>query len=265
MIYCNLKGGLCNILFQIAATYAFARENNTDPSFPNLNLHLDYLNKETIHNPKLNYAEEYLNIFKNCKTISPQENIKIYHYPFHYESFIPPNDSVVDGFFQSEKYFIKYKNDIINYLTVSEDIQKYIKNILNTLPKKFNIIHVRFGDFLNNPNYHYNIPIDYFLKSVDKLNSNLPYVIFSDDIDLCKKYFLDNKYIFMSGNKDYIDLFLMTYGENYILSNSTFGWWGAWMNINHKRVFVPSKWFGPNLNHLNKNDLIPSTWEVQNI
>ena len=57
----------------------------------------------------------------------------------------------------------------------------------------------------------------------------------------------------------------MTYGENYILSNSTFGWWGAWMNINHKRVFVPSKWFGPNLNHLNKNDLIPSTWEVQNI
>ena len=169
MIYCNLKGGLCNILFQIAATYAFARENNTDPSFPNLNLHLDYLNKETIHNPKLNYAEEYLNIFKNCKTISPQENIKIYHYPFHYESFIPPNDSVVDGFFQSEKYFIKYKNDIINYLTVSEDIQKYIKNILNTLPEKFNIIHVRFGDFLNNPNYHYNIPIDYFLKSVDNM------------------------------------------------------------------------------------------------
>jgi hypothetical protein len=265
MIYCNLKGGLCNMLFQIATAYAFAKENNTEASFPNLNAHLNYLNMETVHNPKLNYAEDYLTIFKNCKTISPETNVSVYQYPFHYYDFIPPNDSAIAGFFQSEKYFIKYKTDIINYLTISEDIQKTIKDILNTLPNKFNVIHVRFGDFLKNPNYHYNIPIEYFLNCVDKLNSDLPYIIFSDDIDLCKKYFIGNQYIFIDGNKDYIDLFLMTYGENYILSNSTFGWWGAWLNKNHKRVFVPSKWFGPNLEHLNTNDLIAANWELQNI
>jgi hypothetical protein len=265
MLYCNLQGGLCNMLFQISATYAFAKEINTEPAFPNLINHLNYLNNENIHNPKLNYAEEYLQFFKNCNILKPCGAVPLQTYPFHYDPSIPQDNSCIMGFFQSEKYFVKYKNDILNYFNISENIKNNIENLLTNLPKEFNVIHVRLGDFLKNPTYHYNLPLSYFFHSIEKLNSNLPYLIFSDDIEICKENFIGNNYIFIENNKDYIDLLLMSYGNNYILSNSTFGWWGAWMNRNHKRVLVPSKWFGPNLNHLNTNDLIPETWEIQNI
>ena len=62
MIYCYLKGGLGNILFQMAATLAFAKENNTEPSFPNLLDQLKLLNDDMYYNPKINYANDYLNI-----------------------------------------------------------------------------------------------------------------------------------------------------------------------------------------------------------
>ena len=65
MIYCNLKGGLANMLFQIAASKSLAIDNNTDCSFPNLIPHLDYLNGDNTHNPNLNYSNEYLRLFKN--------------------------------------------------------------------------------------------------------------------------------------------------------------------------------------------------------
>lgn len=265
MIYCNLKGGLCNMLFQMSATFAFAKENNTEASFPNLIHHLNYLNNETTHNPKLNYANEYLQLFQNCNVSQFLPTTPILNYPFHYESFIPPNNSCVNGFFQSEKYFVKYKNDILNYFTIPENIKNNIDSLLSTLPKHFNVIHVRLGDFLKNPTYHFNLPLSYFFNSIEKLNSNLPYLIFSDDIEICKQHFKGNNYIFIENNKDYIDLLLMSHGQNYILSNSTFGWWGAWMNKNCKKVFAPSNWFGPNLKHLNTDDLIPKTWEIQNI
>ena len=65
MIYCNLKGGLGNMFFQIAATKSLSIDNNTNCSFPNLHHHLSYLDLENTHNPKLNHSNEYIKIFKN--------------------------------------------------------------------------------------------------------------------------------------------------------------------------------------------------------
>jgi len=259
MIYCFLKGGLCNLYFQIATAIAFAKEKNTEAAFPNLHHQLNYLNLETNHNPKLNYAQEYLKIFTHVSVEQPQPHFPVYRYPFHYDPFVPENNSIIDGFFQTEKYFKKYKQDILNFFKPKEDLQQEINLILNQLPKEFNAIHVRLGDYLKSPGAHNNLPLSYFLKSINTINSNLPYVIFSDDIDLCKTYFSENNFIFLN-NKDYIDLYVMSYAQNYILSNSSFSWWGAWLNQNSKIVIAPPQWFGPDLHYHNTSDIIPEYW-----
>ena len=245
----------------MAATLAFAKENNTEPSFPNLLDHLKFLNDENYHNPKINYASDYLQFFQKCIIESPQTDIPRYEYPFHYDSKIPQNNSIVNGFFQSEKYFYKYKNEILKYFEPNDNIKNEISVMLKTLPKEFNVIHVRLGDYVKNPDSHNNLPISYFLNGIKLLNSKLPYIIFSDDIETCKNNFIGDQYIFMENTKDYIDLFVMKEGKNYIISNSSFGWWGAWLNRDINKVIAPNKWFGPTLSYHNTDDIIPNTWE----
>ncbi len=71
--------------------------------------------------------------------------------------------------------------------------------------------------------------------------------------------FLDN-FLFVEGNTDYEDLSLFSMCRNHIISNSTFGWWGAWLSPNDdKKVIAPKTWFGPGVGHDTK-DLIPEEW-----
>jgi hypothetical protein len=262
MIYCNLKGGLGNILFQIAATYSLSKKQNTTCSFPNFEDHLNYLNADSKYNPSLKHAEEYKLIFSKLNCSSPKENLPVHQYPFEYSDFIPENNCFIDGFFQSEKYFKQDRSEILNLFEPTDSLVKEIDINLNKLPPKFNVIHVRLGDYLNKSDVHFNLPFSYFYESIDKLNSPYPYIIFSDTIEICKKHFIGNQFLFLQGLKDYVELFLMSKGQNFIISNSTFGWWGAWLNDNeNKRVLGPTKWFGPEWADTYTKDIIPDNWE----
>lgn len=77
MIYCNLKGGLGNMLFQIAATKSLAIDVGCECSFPNLEKQLNYINNDSFFNPSIKHAMEYKTIFKNLKTEKPKNNIPI--------------------------------------------------------------------------------------------------------------------------------------------------------------------------------------------
>ena len=89
---------------------------------------------------------------------------------------------------------------------------------------------------------------------------DITYLIFSNDIEWCKKNFIGNQFIFIEGEKDYIDLWLMSLCKNNIIANSSFSWWGAWLNTNSdKKVITPKNWFGPAINH-STQDLIPEKW-----
>ena len=68
MIYCNLRGGLGNMLFQIAAAKSMAFDSSSDCSFPNLHSHLNYLNCDGVYNPDLKHSNEYLSVFNLLKT-----------------------------------------------------------------------------------------------------------------------------------------------------------------------------------------------------
>ena len=103
--------------------------------------------------------------------------------------------------------------------------------------------------------------MSYYHKAIDIIKpENL--LIFSDDINWCKESFKDykNKIFYIDDNPDYIELWLMSMCKNNILANSTFSWWGAWLNNNNEKIVVaPTKWFGSAIKHEIK-DLLLEEW-----
>ena len=86
-------------------------------------------------------------------------------------------------------------------------------------------------------------------------------LVFSDDIKWCKENFIGDNFIFVENEKDYIDLYLMSMCNHNIISNSSFSWWGAWLNQSKEKVVIsPEKWYGPNKGDRNLDDLLMSDW-----
>jgi hypothetical protein len=263
MIYCNLKGGLGNMMFQIAASKSLSLDNNTDCSFPNLYHHLSYLNNEINHNQNLKHSNDYLKIFNKLNTSSPNSNFKQIHYPFEYVNSLPINENVmIDGFFQSEKYFVHHRKLVIDFFDFSFINKKYIdENYTYITDKKCTSIHIRRGDYLKFPNHHPTQTIDYYYDSIEILKNNTDlFVIFSDDIQWCKENLKLENVLYIEDEKDYIELYLMSLCDNNIISNSSFSWWGAWLNENpRKKVIGPLKWFGDAIQH-KTGDILPENW-----
>lgn len=270
MIYIFLQGGLGNMLFQTAAAMSIAKTNDTQISISNLTNHLNYLNKETVFNPSINYCSEYknLNMFCDVKQETPPLNTETINFPFHFESFnFKEKEKIIQGFFQSEKYFKPHKKLILNKFEPTNEILNLINKKYPNLIKQKNTtsIHVRRQDYLKLPNHHPTCTIKYYQEAVKKIHpSTEHYYIFSDDIEWCKKTFIDKKNCtFMENNKDYIDLYLMSFCSNNIISNSTLSWWSAWINPNPNKIVISphhSKWLGVAYKQWNTSDIIPPEW-----
>ena len=247
MIYCNLKGGLGNMLFQIAATMEFARKHNVDFSFPNLKEHLCYAKNETHFNPKLKCVNHYEYLFRNLNTIKPNNRIKKINFPFHHVEWEVPKDCMIEGFFQSEKYFKQSRKQILSLLAKKTDKINKVA------------VHIRRGDYLKNPNYHAVLNKEYYYKAFE-LFPDYKFLIFSDDIEWCKKSFTGELFEFYEGKTDLEEILMMSYCEHNIIANSSFSWWGAWINENKdKKVVAPKKWFGP-LARLETKDIYCEDW-----
>ncbi len=248
MIYCILKGGLGNMLFQIAATMNFASKLGVDFSFPNLNIHLNYLKEETKYNPNLKCIKHYEHLFENLKTTNTPNRIKKINFPFHYVDWEIPKDCMIEGFFQSEKYFINSRKEILKMFDLKPKIN-------------MTSIHVRRGDYLKNPNYHTVLGGKYFDEAMSHFE-NQKFLIFSDDIGWCRSTFTGNRFDFYEGKNDLEEMMVMSSCEHNIISNSSFSWWGAWLNQNDKKkVIAPKNWFGPKANLITQ-DIYCEKWKI---
>jgi hypothetical protein len=251
----KLMGGLGNCLFQIAAAYSISIRDHKE-------FICNISDEIIVHTPYLYYKN---NIFRKLKLSDHLLSCQIHKEPFFHFSEIPKVDGSIklDGYFQSEKYFENVKNEIKNLFEISEIdknylIQKYSRELnFDTVS-----LHVRRGNYIGLNYYHENQTIEYYNKAINHLGQDYHFLIFSDDIEWCKQnfQFLKNK-TFVEGNLDYQDLYLMSMCNNNIIANSTFSWWGAWMNNNNK-VIAPSKWFGSGLSHNNTKDLYCDNWII---
>jgi hypothetical protein len=215
MIQIKIKGGLGNMLFQIAAAKSMSIDKNTTISIIDLDEHLIMLNNDNHHNPSLTHSFEYkkLKMFSGISVEKQNTKIPVYTFPFEYiHREINEYDFIIDGFFQSEKYFKKNSVLILDFFSPTSEINEIIKNKYGHLfSKKITSIHVRRGDYTKNPNYHSVQNMEYFTKSIEiTKNDTDKYLIFSDDINWCKENFVGDNFIFIENEKDYVELYLMS-------------------------------------------------------
>jgi hypothetical protein len=250
MVTSNLIGGLGNYLFQIAAAYSMGLDNGVDVIF-------DTKSSVTVHKHLDTYKTNILrNLVYDTPLIKTQYNEPFFHY-----QKIPYKENIkINGYYQSEKYFKHNRNNILDLFSINTPSKRYIEEKYgNILKNKTCSIHVRRGDYLGLPNHHPSCTLSYYNEAISQIDTD-KFFVFSDDINWCKENFIGDKFIFIGGNDDYIDLWLMSLCDNNIIANSSFSWWGAWLNQNPtKKVIVPNKWFGPAVKH-NTKDLIPKTW-----
>jgi len=260
----NHMGGLCNVMFKLSAAISSAIDNNVEYIFSNE--FIRQLDKDVVCDGYDDYRIYYDNVLRNIKFIDKlPQNYRVHHEshsfeynPIHYKK---GENLLLSGYFQSEKYFINNKEYIINLFKPTDDIKRFILQKINNITNSISI-HVRRGDYLNLPNYHPQQPIEYYKSAVNQLGINENYLIFSDGLDEIKEIFdfIPNKQ-FINLNKNYLDLYAISMCKHNIICNSSFGWWGAYLNENtNKKVIAPNFWFGPQSSHLNSYDIIPSTW-----
>jgi glycosyl transferase family 25 len=252
---CNLKGGLGNQMFQIAATCAIAWVNNLIPIFEHI----------TVSPPLTNPRPVYWNtVFNKVETINSNNYNKIsflqFGFPDNY--FRPINLShnksyKMDGYFQNPQFFNIYKHRILDLFKLNDIQNKVIDDLYNKLVINKNTvsIHVRRGDYLKLQHFHPVQDISYFIKCIENIHNRLGkdfiFLIFSDDLEWCRTNFskLDISCIYVDETnnqlpKDVIDMYLMSKCDHNIISNSSFSWWSAYMNKNHnKQIYATKNWF----------------------
>jgi len=264
IIFERLGGwGLGNSLFQIAATIAIAKHNNTTYGFP-----------DNCYFKQLRFDDN--KIFKNelpWLKITNYENtpwwglgdIKYVPLP------VLEGDYRIDGFFQSEKYFKEHRDYILKVLDIKNEYKDYIKNKYNNILNLQNtcVLHVRRNDYLNAREMRV-LDKSYYQQAVNYFGNENTYLIFSDDIEWCKNNFtfIKNKK-FIEENNDLLEMFLMSQFKKHIIANSTFSWWGAWMAENNE-VIIPNpstQWFSDlyykeNGHNCIFEDLICKGWKI---
>lgn len=256
MVSSSLMGRFGNVLFQISAGYSLSLKNN-DEFILNLSemefsQHTVDLYLKTVLR-KINFTDKLLSI----------ENIhREPHFNFSDITYLP--NMKIHGYFQSEKYFQKHKKEIKNLFEIDEETLSEIERKYSEILKKRTCsIHVRRGDYLGLQQYHPLCDMTYFKEAMSKMPKGTKFLIFSDDINWCKENFVDDKFIFVEGNNEVTDLYLMSMCKHNIISNSSFSWWGAWLNKNKsKKVVAPKIWFGPSYSNMITDDLYCDKWIV---
>lgn len=292
MIIINITGGLGNQMFQYAIAKSMSVKNNNI-----FKLDTSFYPKQTLRKYELDLFSTEQNIasqqdinrlkgkegflykiknrlkLKNKKPLTYKadslltNSAKNTNEIFEKNIFELSGDIYLDGYWQSEEYFKDIREEIIKDFTPKNGISKYAKKYLSGIEKSNSIsLHVRRGDYIDNTMFKGSgltlTEIPYYIDAVEYINNqveNPKYFIFSDDIHWCKENFdfLEDK-IFVDDTKSAIDdMMLMSRCKHNVIANSTFSWWGAWLNQNENKIVIaPKIWYKTN----HQLHLAPKEW-----
>jgi hypothetical protein len=256
----SIKGGLGNQLFQ----YAYGRSIELSGKKIIFDTSFFYGNKarkDTARNFKLNNFN-----------IEIKDNFSDKRHPFLniYNKIKKKFGFEEENFYQSEKYFKKIENNIRAEFTLknlmSNESLFWLKKISDT--KNSVSLHIRRGDYIKNKIANKvlgTLPLDYYYNAIDIITKKIitpEFFIFSDDIEWVKNNLtLNFPVYFVSDQKiqDYEELILMSKCSNNIIANSTFSWWGAWLNSNSEKIIIaPQRWFKDS--SIKNEQIIPEPW-----
>jgi len=244
------KGRIGNQLFFIASTIGIAIKNKTSYGFYS----------------KMGYGGvDYQSIFENDLPITDYVPPKTYtQQGFGYYD-IEIDDVELIGYYQSEKFFIHCADIIKKQFSFKKNVMDFVSSQYPE-HKECMGIHIRRGDYVDQPNHHPVLPIDYYNKVIENnKNQNKKVFVFSDDREWVKSVFVGDNFIFphFSENDDLYSFVLLSMMKDIAISNSTFSWWAAWLSEdNNKIIYAPphKSWFGPMYSNLETKDIIPERW-----
>jgi hypothetical protein len=255
------SGRLGNQMFQYAALKALSLKTGYEMFLPNNTSIKPDGCYDMTNNKWIEYKLDLFDCFNLSCDIFSNSLVNTYQekgFIFEPEIFNISDDTAIEGYFQSYKYFDEFKQDIINDFTFKFDILNKCKNFILQFINPL-AIHIRRGDYVNHPGF-WNITPEYIQEAINQFSDNdYTFIIFSDDIKWCKQIFPEWA-IFVEGNNQFEDLCLMSLCDHNIISNSSYSWWGAYLNQNpNKKVIAPKNWF---TDPKPLNDLYPNNWII---
>lgn len=293
MVSVEIIGGLGNQMFQYAIGRRLSLEKNTEMKLDislfstydihkyglnNFNIVENYCNNNEIEEFQLLKIKHplrkiYRSLLWKLENKETSGFVLIKEKKSHYDDNIFNNlqsNVYLSGYWQSEKNFksIEYilREEFKPRFPLSFKSNVVRKNVNDTESVS---IHIRRGDYITNLEanaVHGVLPLDYYHKAIslieEKINNPF-YYIFSDDPEWVKQNLqMDQKCYYVTHNgseRAYEDMHLMSQCKHNIIANSTFSWWGAWLNNNPNKIIIaPHRWFSNN--KVNTRDLIPDSW-----
>lgn len=286
IIIVKLQGGLGNQMFQYAIGKNIEQHNN------NADFKLDITAFKDDHQRK--YALECFNVVQKIAT--PKEISMFLKYKtkigkfwswynrliadktryiqerqFNFEPLLLSlkKSAYLDGYWQTEKYFKDIEEIIRKDFTLKNKPSVEAENWIKKMEKCNSVsIHIRRGDYISNQKtnqFHGTCSLEYYREAISLISQKISapvFFIFSDDMVWVKNNLkIDYPTSYISDNKipDYEEMIIMSNCKHNIIANSTFSWWGAWLNNNpNKTVITPKKWF--TAKKMNTVDLIPKSW-----
>jgi len=284
----RIKGGIGNQLFCYAAARRLALVNSAELVIDNLtgfvrdvlyarHYMLDYFAIPVRKATKLERMEPFERYHRGiAKFIARTKPFYLRNYieqeGLNFDSrlldFKVKGDLYLDGYWQSESYFKDVEQTIRKDLEIIIPKDDANSSMAGKICQSTAIaVHVRWFDAAHCGNLHSNVSIDYYKQAMSQMKKRfkkLHFFLFSDDPVAAQKIGLSKEEVTYVnhnlGDKNaYADLWLMSLCKHFIIANSTFSWWGAWLSQNHGKVIIaPKKWFKNPL--INTKDLIPACW-----
>ena len=282
MIIVKIVGGLGNQMFGYAFAKAIEKKGHEVKidisSYQTYTLHEYQLEKYNIDIPvstkdENNKLYSQTLIAKILRKIGLDFSRRIQEKNFFYkkEFLEVKNKTYFEGYFQSEKYFKDIKNVITKQFSIKPSISSYTNDLKKIIIDSNNScsLHIRRGDYVNAKNIstHGISGLDYYknaIKYLEKKFGILTYFIFSDDIEWCKNNLNVDNAVFVNSEEKRIaheDIYLMSLCNHNIIANSSFSWWGAWLNINDDKIVIaPKDWFSDRELKKQAAEIVPEDW-----
>ena len=271
-----LSGGLGNQMFQYALNLSLKDKGRNvvldNSLFSHVKMHNGFelercfgVNEPLIQGGKLHVF--YLRILLKLK---PKK--LLYQDTLMYnENVFTTRCKYISGYWQSEKYFSQIENKIRTTFEF-KNIDAQNRNLAKEINSQNSVsLHIRRGDYLGNNIYSGVCTEEYYRKAIkiitekNSQDKNLKFYIFSDDKKYATEFINKLNYParlidFNNGSDSYKDMYLMSQCRHNIIANSSFSWWGAWLNnYSDKIVVAPRKWFNIENENLYK-DIVPDNW-----
>ncbi|AGH07572.1 glycosyl transferase [Cyanophage S-SSM6a] len=190
----------------------------------------------------------------------------------------------IDGYLQTEDYFVHIADQIREDFTFRKDYLEPCKEYIDSLASSPIFIHIRQSDNIGREEYHPILPLSFFESALEFWSPDTPCFVFTDDLEWCKKQslFKNDRFIFNDNPERYeyqtidgtgqmqntllpqVDLCLMSLCTGAIIANSSFSWWGAWLQGDRGKVIAPDpeKWYGSAMSHLDTSMMVPARWQI---